>query len=47
MSRGQLMAAANLCGVAVQIFCQVIVLMNFYALENLYSFVDLGLKISD
>ena len=29
----------------VQIFCKLIVLMNFHALENYFGFMDLGLKI--
>ena len=28
-------------------FCQLIVLMNFYALEDCFGFMDLGLKISE
>ena len=28
----------------LQIFCQLIVLMNFHALANFVGFVDLGLK---
>ena len=31
----------------LQIFCKLIVLMNFHALENFFGFVDLGLKISE
>ena len=31
----------------VQNFCQLIVLMNFHALENIFGIVDLGLKISE
>ena len=33
--------------VMLQIFCQLIVLMNFHDLENFLGFVDLGLKISE
>ena len=32
---------------ATDFFCKLIVLMNFYALENFFGFVDLGLKISE
>ena len=31
----------------LQIFCQLIVLMNFHAFENFLGFMDLGLKISE
>ena len=30
-----------------QIFCKLIVPMNFHALENFFCFMDLGLKISE
>ena len=29
----------------LQIFCKLIVPMNFHALENFFGFIDLGLKI--
>ena len=28
-------------------FCKLIVPMNFHALENVFGFIDLGLKISE
>ena len=31
----------------LQIFCKLIVLMNFHALENFFVFVDLGVRISE
>ena len=31
----------------LQIFCKLIVPMNFHALENFFGFIDLGLKISE
>ena len=31
----------------LQIFCKLIVPMNFHALENFFGFMDLGLKISE
>ena len=31
----------------LQIFCKLIVSMNFHALENFLGFMDLGLKISE
>ena len=31
----------------LQIFCKLIVPMNFHALENFFGFMDLGLKITE
>ena len=31
----------------LQIFCELIVPMNFHTLENFFGFMDLGLKISE
>ena len=31
----------------LQIFCKLIVPMNFHALENFFGFMDLGVKISE
>ena len=33
--------------IQLQIFCKLIVPMNFHALENIFDFMDLGLKISE
>ena len=42
-----LVSHADFSKTKLQIFCKLIVPMNFHALENFFGFIDLGLKISE